>query len=417
MPDFSALGIRPDLLEALKRQGIKEPTPVQAESIPPLMAGRDVVAQAQTGTGKTLAFLLPILQSIDTKLPDVQALILTPTRELALQITAVAGKLAPVVGAGVLAVYGGQDVDRQIRKLQGGAQIVIATPGRLVDHLGRGTISLEKVRFVVLDEADQMLQMGFIGDVEGIIRRVAGRRQTMLCSATMPTEIRSLAKRYLHMPEEIVIKAKQVTLESIEQVVVQTTDHAKDSALLAKLDEFNPYLAMIFCRSKERVSEVWGLLQSKGYSVDELHGDLSQAKREQVMRRFREAKIQYLVCTDLAARGIDVEGVTHVFNYDIPRTADDYIHRIGRTGRAGESGIAITFVTPREQEELARIEARIKATITKEGKAPRPRRPRPAVAEGAAPKAGAQGRTTTARPRGTRRGAGRQQSGTRQRER
>lgn len=374
--DFTTLAIRPALVEALKRQGIKEATPVQEQAIPPLLDGRDLVAQAQTGTGKTLAFLLPILEKVDPARPEVQALVLTPTRELALQITAVARKLAEVVGAGVLAVYGGQDVDRQIAKLKGGAQIIIATPGRLVDHLGRGTVDLTEVSSLVLDEADQMLHMGFIGDVEGIIRRVAKRRQTILCSATMPTEIRALAKRYLHQPLEIAIQAKQVTLESIEQIVVQTTDHAKEHALLSKLEEYTPYLGLIFCRSKQRVDDLLGLLQSKGYLVDALHGELSQAKREQVMRRFREAKLQYLVATDLAARGIDVEGITHVFNYDIPRTSADYIHRIGRTGRAGESGIAVTFVTPREQEELKRIESGIRATLTKQGKAPRPQRPR-----------------------------------------
>lgn len=407
--DFSTLGIRAELVEALKRQGIKAATPVQEQAIPPLLAGRDIIAQAQTGTGKTLAFLLPILEKVDTTRPDVQALVLTPTRELALQITEVAKRLGDAVGAGVLAVYGGQDVDRQINKLKGGAQIVIATPGRLLDHLGRGTVQLENVTTLVLDESDQMLHMGFIGDVEGIIRRVAQRRQTILCSATMPTEIRSLAKRYLHHPVEIVVQAKQVTLETIEQIVVQTTDHAKEHAILSKLEEYTPYLGLIFCRSKQRVDDLLGLLQTKGYMVDALHGELSQAKREQVMRRFREAKIQYLVATDLAARGLDVEGITHVFNYDIPRTTEDYIHRIGRTGRAGEKGIAITFVTPREQEDLRKIEAGIRATLTKQGKNPRPMRPR--AEDGAPPREPRRERTArparTEQPRGTRRGAGR----------
>jgi ATP-dependent RNA helicase DeaD len=403
--EFSALGVRAALVDALRRQGIKEAMPVQEQAIPPLLNGRDVVAQAQTGTGKTLAFLLPILEKVDPSRPAVQALVLSPTRELALQITAVAKRLGEAVGVGVLAVYGGQDVDRQITKLKGGAQVVIATPGRLLDHVGRGTVTLDEVTTLVLDEADQMLHMGFLGDVEGICRRVAKRRQTILCSATMPTEIRSLAKRYLHHPVEIVIQAKQVTLESIQQIVVQTTDQGKEEALLAKMAEYNPYLALIFCRSKERVGELAGALQGRGFAVGELHGELSQAKREQVMRRFREAKLQYLVATDLAARGLDVEGVTHVFNYDLPRTTEDYIHRIGRTGRAGERGVAVTFVTPREQAALARIEAGIRAKLTKEGKAPRARQPRRPQPTGAQPTGAEQakgGRTVDAR-----RGAGR----------
>lgn len=363
--DFTELGIRPELVDALRRSGVKEPTPVQDQGIPLLLKGRDVIAQAPTGTGKTLAFLLPILQRIDAGLPDVQALILTPTRELAIQITAVARKLAPVVGASVLATYGGQDIEGQIRKLSTGAQIVVATPGRLLDLLGRGTVSLDKVSMLVLDEADQMLQMGFLPEVESLIGRTPSHRCTMLCSATMPDPIRSLARRYLRNPGEIKVQGKRITLEEIKQLVIETTDDGKLDALCQKLGEYNPYLAVIFCRTKVRADILLDALLTRGFNAEVLHGDLSQAKREQVMRRFRDAKLQYLVATDVAARGIDVEGVSHVFNYDIPRDVESYIHRIGRTGRAGETGIAVTFVTPREQQYLLQIEKGVQGALEK----------------------------------------------------
>lgn len=353
---FAALGVRQELVTILAKQGRRTPTPVQAKAIPVLLKGRDVIAQAQTGTGKTLAFLLPILERVKAADPAVQALILSPTRELAIQITAEAKKLAPVVGASVLATYGGQDVEKQIRRLQGAAQIVVATPGRLLDHLRRGTIRLDRLSMLVLDEADQMLHMGFLPDVERVINQAGRERCTMLCSATMPEQIRRLARRYMRNPVDIQIEGKRVTLDEIEQVVVETTDRTKQDALCQKLDEYNPYLAVIFCRTKARADHLYDALTSRRYNADLLHGDLSQAKREQVMRRFREAKTQFLVATDVAARGLDVEGVTHVFNYDAPPDLESYIHRIGRTGRAGQTGVAVTFVGPRDQAFLRLVE-------------------------------------------------------------
>jgi len=367
LADFLSLGIRPKIYEGLRENGIATPTPIQEKAIPVAMNGKDVIAQAQTGTGKTLAFLLPILEKADPQLPDVQALIVTPTRELALQITAEAEKLVRhLTGIHVLAVYGGQDVERQMRKLKGGRQIVIATPGRLLDHLRRGTIRLDDVSMLVLDEADQMLHMGFLPEVEEILKQVPDDRQTMLFSATMPQSIRKLAAAYMRSPEDIRVKSTTITVEKIKQLVVETTDRAKQASLQSLLDRYQPFLAIIFCRTKRRASTLNGALQQHGYLSEELHGDLSQAKREDVMKRFREAKIQYLVATDVAARGLDVEGVTHVFNYDIPHDVESYIHRIGRTGRAGEQGLAVTLVAPKDRMHLDMIEKGINLTIKRE---------------------------------------------------
>ena len=362
---FSQLGIRPELVDLLQKQGVLHPTPIQEQAIPGLLLGNDVIAQAQTGTGKTLAFVLPILEQIDVSVPTVQALVITPTRELALQITGEVRKLAPAVGAKVLAAYGGQDVEAQLHKLRGAIHMVIGTPGRLLDHLRRGTVDFRNLRMLVLDEADQMLHMGFLQEVEQIIRQTSNQRQTMLFSATMPQEIRSVAARYMTDPDEVRVQAKNITLDEIEQVVIETTDRAKQDTLVQMLRQYNPYLAIIFCRTKRRASALNEALQEMGYESDELHGDLSQAKREKVMKRFREAKLQLLVATDVAARGLDVEGVSHVFNYDIPHDVESYIHRIGRTGRAGDRGVAITLAAPRDREFVELIEAGIKRTIPK----------------------------------------------------
>lgn len=363
---FLSLGIGLPLHDTLKANGITESTPVQEKAIPLLLAGKDVIAQAQTGTGKTLAFLLPILEKADSRVEHVQALILTPTRELALQITTEAKKLlAQLDDIHVLAVYGGQDVERQMKKLRGKKQIVIATPGRLLDHLRRGTIELSTVSMLVLDEADQMLHMGFLPEVEEIIGCTSGDRQTMLFSATMPAQVRSLAKRYMRNPEDVRVQGKQITLKDIRQIAVETTDRAKQSALRELIEQQRPFMAVIFCRTKRRASALNAALQGYGYLSDELHGDLSQAKREDVMKRFREARLQLLVATDVAARGLDVEGVTHVFNYDIPHDVESYIHRIGRTGRAGEQGVAITLFAPKDRMHLDMIESGIRMPLEK----------------------------------------------------
>ncbi|MCS7459058.1 DEAD/DEAH box helicase [Paenibacillus doosanensis] len=354
--NFATLGISEQIAEALKNQGYTEPTPVQQEAIPVVLAGDDVIAQAQTGTGKTLAFVLPILERIDPRKNYTQALIVTPTRELAIQIAGEVQKWAPIKGVRVLAAYGGQDVERQLKKLEGTVHMIIATPGRLLDHLRRETVQLQRLSTLVLDEADQMLHMGFLNEVEEIIVQTSPKRQTLLFSATMPGPIRNLAKSYMRTPQEIKVKSKQITLTEIEQIAVKTTDRGKQDALCRLIDEYRPYLAMIFCRTKLRAGKLNEALQDLGYASDELHGDLTQAKREQVMKRFREAKIQLLVATDIAARGLDVEGITHVFNYDIPHDVESYIHRIGRTGRAGQRGMAVTMVAQRDQGALEAIE-------------------------------------------------------------
>jgi ATP-dependent RNA helicase DeaD len=363
--DFSMLGIRREIQECLKENGIVEPTPVQEQAIPALMAGKDVLAQAQTGTGKTLAFVLPVLEKVNPKKTWVQALIITPTRELALQITTEVKKLATRLDVQVLDVYGGTDVERQIKKLQGSTQIIIGTPGRLLDHVRRKSIVLSGVSMVVLDEADQMLHMGFLTDVEEIIQQTADKRQTMLFSATMPQPIRALAKQYMSSPLGIYIQSERVTLDEIHQVVVAVpNDEVKQDKLCSMIEAYRPYLAIVFCHSKQRAIALNEILLQRGCLSDELHGDMSQSKREQVMKRFREAKLQVLVATDIAARGLDVEGVTHVFNYDIPHDADSYIHRIGRTGRAGETGQAITFFTPGERRYLSLIEKGIGVSLS-----------------------------------------------------
>ncbi|WP_281890274.1 DEAD/DEAH box helicase [Paenibacillus sp. YYML68] len=363
--EFAALGISDNVSEQLRLYGYAEPTPIQKEAIPAILSGADCIAQAQTGTGKTLAFVLPIIETIRPEREHVQALIVTPTRELAIQITEEVQRWAPLKGLRVLSAYGGQDVERQIRKLEGNIHIIVATPGRLLDHIRRETVQLHKLSILVLDEADQMLHMGFLNEVIDIIAMTPSRRQTLLFSATMPPKIRDLAKAYMRPPVEIEIKAKRITLDEIEQVVVQTTDRGKLDALCTLIDNEQPYLAMIFCRTKLRASKLREELAERGYSCDELHGDLTQAKREQVMKRFRDAKIQLLVATDVAARGLDVEGITHVINYDIPHDVESYIHRIGRTGRAGQTGKAVTFAAPRDANYLELIERGIKSTLAK----------------------------------------------------
>nr|WP_255807438.1 DEAD/DEAH box helicase [Cohnella mopanensis] len=344
--------------------GIVTPTPVQEETIPIVKAGHDVISQAQTGTGKTLAFVLPMLDKIRTDVPQVQGLIVTPTRELAIQITAEIKKLLTREdGIKVLAVYGGQDVEAQLHKLKGDMHMIVATPGRLLDHLRRETIKLDGVKMLVLDEADQMLHMGFLKEVEEILRQTPYKKQAMLFSATMPASIREMAGRILRNPQHVTVKTERVTVKDIRQWVVETSDRNKQDTLVNLLEATQPYLSIIFCRTKRRANTLNVALQEMGYSSDELHGDLSQMKREQVMKRFRDARLQLLVATDVAARGLDVEGVTHVFNYDVPLDVESYIHRIGRTGRAGEKGLAITLIAPKDRRELADIENGIQMTM------------------------------------------------------
>ncbi|ARK30708.1 DEAD-box ATP-dependent RNA helicase CshA [Halalkalibacter krulwichiae] len=345
------------LVEQMKLLGITDPTEIQEKAIPLVLKGKDVIAQSQTGTGKTFAFLLPIIDSIDSNDRSVQALIIAPTRELALQITSEAQKLLEAYPeCHVLPIYGGQDVEQQLRKLAGAIHLIIATPGRLLDHIRRETVSLHNVKKLVLDEADQMLHMGFLGEVEKIIEQTSNDRQTLLFSATMPEEIRQLSSKYLKNPEHLSIKKRSMILDEITQIVIKTTDRGKQEALRAIIKEEQPFLGIIFCRTQRRTNKLYEALHEKGYLVEVLHGGLSQAKREEVMSMFREARVQYLVATDVAARGLDVEGVTHVFNYDIPHDVESYIHRIGRTGRGGEVGRAITFVASKDRHYLDLIE-------------------------------------------------------------
>ncbi|MBE0337592.1 DEAD/DEAH box helicase [Paenibacillus sp. 23TSA30-6] len=418
MKNFSALGVEQHWVDALKEQGITAPTPVQQESIPLLMEGQDVIAEAHTGTGKTLAFLLPILQKMNLDKRHPQALVIAPTRELALQITQEANLLAATEPSlSLLAVYGGQDVERQLRKLKGGAQLIIGTPGRLLDHLRRGTLDLSGVKMLVLDEADQMLHMGFLNDVETILQEVPYRRQTMLFSATMPAGIRKLARVYMNEPVDVKVKsASSVPVSQIRQVVVQTTDRDKQQALVDMLNTDRPYLAVIFCRTKRRAAALNEQLQEMGFQSGELHGDLSQNKREQVMKAFREAKLQLLVATDVAARGLDVEGVTHVFNYDMPQDAESYIHRIGRTGRAGGKGVAVTLATPRDVPELRNIQKVAGVTFTSsEGGGQRRSAANTAERQGGERRSGRNDRRSFGGngSGGGRRGSGREQAGRR----
>lgn len=367
LKNFLELGISETFNHTLRENGIAEATPIQEKAIPVVMAGKDIIGQAKTGTGKTLAFVLPILEKIDPESSDVQALIVAPTRELALQITTEIEKmLVHQENINVLAIYGGQDVAQQMRKLKGNTHIVVATPGRLLDHLRRETIVLSNVSMLVLDEADQMLHFGFLYDIEDILEETPESKQTMLFSATMPKDIKKLAKRYMKEPEMIQIQSAEVTVNNIKQGIIETTDRTKQDALRHVMDRDQPFLAVIFCRTKRRASKLYDDLKGYGYNCDELHGDLSQGKRERVMKSFRDAKIQYLIATDVAARGLDVEGVTHVFNYDIPEDVESYIHRIGRTGRAGGSGLAITFVAPKDEMYLKEIEKGIGATLQRQ---------------------------------------------------
>ena len=363
---FNELRVSDGLCTVLAQMGIKEPTPVQAEAIPALRNGRDTIVQAQTGTGKTLAFLLPLYDKIKVQGDNIQTLILTPTRELTLQIAKVAAQLGKAEGVRSLAIYGGQDIERQKQKLGREPHVIIGTPGRILDHMRRRTINFATTNRIVLDEADEMLRRGFLEDVEQILSTMARDRQIMLFSATMPDKIKALAHRYMTDFQHVIIKTENITLDNIRQRIVDTVEDSKLDKLCELINEQNPYLAMVFCSTRSRVSQVAMALARRGYLADELHGELSQLQRTNVLRKFREAKLQILVTTDIAARGLDIEGVTHVFNYDMPRDTESYIHRIGRTGRAGQQGVAITFVNARQYSQLRRIEAGIKNHIQKD---------------------------------------------------
>lgn len=361
---FEDLGLSRELLKAIEDLGFEEPSPIQILAIPTLLTGKDVVGQAQTGTGKTAAFGLPILERVTTA-KHVQALVLCPTRELAIQVAEELGKLAARKrGIFILPIYGGQPIERQFRGLEKGAQVVVGTPGRLIDHLQRGTLKLHETSMIVLDEADEMLDMGFREDIEAILERTPEASQRVLFSATMPPAIRELSKRFLRDPEMLTITQKMLTVPAIEQVYYEVRPHQKMDALCRVLDSQGFRKALVFCSTKRSVDEVSGHLQQRGYQADGLHGNLNQSQRDRVMARFRSDGIEILVATDVAARGIDVEDVDAVINYDIPHDVEKYVHRIGRTGRAGREGKAFTFVTLRENFKLRDIIRYTKARIT-----------------------------------------------------
>ena len=359
---FSDLKINSDVCELLKKQGIITPTTVQEKLIPTARSGKDVIVQSKTGTGKTLAFLLPIMERIK-KVDVTQALIIAPTRELALQISKVAANLGEVMEIDSVIICGGQDFERQREKLKKTPQLIIGTPGRLLDHLGRKAIDLSKVNKVVIDEADEMLKLGFIEDVEKLLIATANDGQLILCSATIPERIKMMATQFMKNPQTIFIEPQVVTLDNIKQSVIKVREGNKLNKLCEILEAEQPYMAMIFCAKKEETTWLSIELAQKGYEVDALNGDLTQQQRNFVLKKFREAKLQLLVTTDIAARGLDIEGVTHVISFDIPRSPVDYIHRIGRTGRAGQTGIAITFVTESEIDKLRNIETAIKKQL------------------------------------------------------
>lgn len=361
--NFKDLGINEGIIKVLKNQGIVTPTPIQEESILPIINGNDVIAEAQTGTGKTLAFLIPLFENICPTSNKVQGLIITPTRELAIQITEEAMKLKEAKNINILAAYGGKDIGSQLKKLKGSTHLIIATPGRLLDHIKRKTIDLNSLKTLVVDEADQMLLMGFKNEVEAIIKETSKKRQTLCFSATMDSQVKKLAYRYMNDPIVVSIKKKELTLANIKQQVVETTDRGKQDALCKVLSEDNPFMAIIFCRTKRRVDNLEVILHQRGYNCKKIHSDILQSKRERIMKSFRNADIQYLIATDVAARGLDISGVTHIYNYDIPESTESYIHRIGRTGRASEKGYTCLFIDPKNTKTLEDIEKHIQMTI------------------------------------------------------
>ncbi|MFZ1985602.1 MAG: DEAD/DEAH box helicase [Desulfatitalea sp.] len=361
---FTALGLRPELAQTLTEKGYTTPTPIQTSIIPAMLAGRDVIGQSQTGSGKTAAFALPILQALTPGQRHVQSLILTPTRELALQVTAAIGQYGREVGVRVLAVYGGQPYSEQINRLRKGVDVVVGTPGRLLDLMEKQSLDLHRVACVILDEADEMLSMGFIADIEAILQATPADRQTGLFSATLPQPIRTLAQRYLREPQACTIGGQQRTVATVEQryYLINETDRL---AALTRLFEVEPIVsALVFSRTRLGTGELANELVGRGFAAEVLNGDLSQEARERVLQRFRNNQIKVLVATDVAARGLDIDHVTHVFNYDLPNDPEVYVHRIGRTGRAGKSGIAISLLTPKERWFLRKIEAYTKQKMT-----------------------------------------------------
>jgi len=381
MIPFKELGLAPEIQQVLGELGYEEPSPIQEKAIPELLAGHDVIGQAQTGTGKTAAFGLPLLQYIDPADGEVQAIVLTPTRELCIQVTQALRAYAEHLDINIVAVFGGAPIKSQQSQLRAGAHVVVATVGRMMDLMSRRSLVLTAARYVVLDEADEMLDLGFIEDVEKILRMCPSGRQTALFSATMPPPVKRLAESYMYDPTTIKITPKKLTVDAIAQAFVEVAAKDKASRLVELLKTEEPEQAIIFCRTKIGASKLEKTLKDKGLDVKALHGDMSQGSRDGVMIAFKDHRVRLLVATDIAARGLDIEHVTHVINFDVPASSEVYVHRIGRTGRVGRTGRAITFVTPAQRDEIGRIERDVKTTIgewespeERMEHAPRPRR-------------------------------------------
>lgn len=363
---FNEFKIDKKYVDVLSQNYIVEPTEIQEKAIPHILSKRDVIGKAQTGTGKTLAFLLPIFEMIDCSNNHTQALIIVPTRELADQITQVGKMLGEVNGIGVVSVFGGHNIEAQVTRLRNKVQIVVGTPGRILDHLRRGTINFKYLKQMVVDEADQMLAYGFMEDLELLSSKIPENIQIMMFSATMPDNIKQLARRIMKSPVTIEINPEVVVLDQIKQLVIKTTEERRIDSLIMAMDIYNPFMTMIFAKSKQRAKALYERLLEKGITdIEVLHGDLSQNKREQILKKFRSLKLPYLIATDIAARGMDIEGVSHVFNYDTPRDTEYYIHRVGRTGRSNNEGIAVTFVDENDEKYLSKIEKVIKLEIPK----------------------------------------------------
>ncbi|WP_292484367.1 DEAD/DEAH box helicase [Methanohalobium sp.] len=353
---FNELNLSRDIEKAIEDLGYEEPTPIQAQSIPYIMQGRDVIGQAQTGTGKTAAFGIPALEKVDRDSKKVQTIVLCPTRELANQVADELNKLARYKKIKVLPIYGGQPIERQIKALNKGAQIVIGTPGRVLDHMERHTLSLDNVKMTVLDEADEMLDMGFREDIESILSKLPDKRQTTLFSATMPGPIMKLTKKYQDNPELIKTVHKKLTVPQVEQTYFEVKERSKPEALCRLTDFYNIKSSLVFCNTKKGVDNLVETLKTRGYLADGLHGDMKQKQRDKVMSNFKNGEIETLVATDVAARGIDVENIEVVFNYDVPQDEESYVHRIGRTGRAGKQGKAFTFAFGKEIYKIKDIQ-------------------------------------------------------------
>lgn len=356
---FAQFQLRDFLLVGLEKMGLDQPTPIQKQAIPAILQGKDIIGQSQTGTGKTLAYVLPVLQQIDLTRQQLQVLILAPTRELTRQIADVFGQLIVGTEIEVLLIQGGTDINRQLQRLKRNPQIIVGTPGRVLDLINLGQLTSHTAKHLVIDEADTMLEMGFKEDIEKIRQKMKKDMQVLLFAATFPPKVAAMTKGFMKQPQLIQINPQEKLLPTIENVIFRVRAGKKEETLLQLVQLYNPYLGIVFAKKREQVDDLVTQLHQGGFKVEGLHGDMQRGQRKQVMQRFREARSQILVATDIASRGLDIEGVSHIFNFDPPISVDQYIHRIGRTGRAGESGIAINIVVSGEAEKLKKIVAKL----------------------------------------------------------